>query len=114
MTQSEHQQLSTPVLKITTTYDLWAYLFQGYAKKSTPHKFSKPEAFFDLIKRQRLASATKDNDFLDGSILSISQAWGWDRNAVKNFMQYLADENIISIEKKSRRTLFRLNEISLE
>ena len=101
-------------LKLMTDFKLWAYLFQGYAKKDVPHKYSKPEAFFDLIKRQRLAKALHDNEFLNGSILSLSKAWEWNRDAVKKFLLNLEQQGVVTIEQTNRRFLIQIKNIEMD
>ena len=103
-----------PVLKITTHFDLWEFLFQSGPQKKSFNKYTKPEAFFDLMKRQRWAILTQDNDFLEGSVLSLSKAWGWDRTTVMNFIKKLSDLQVITTSKANGKHIFRLNHISLE
>lgn len=113
-TNNPKDGFQSPTLKLTTDFDFWNFLFHGLPKKDAPRKFTKPEAFFDLLKRQRWAALTNDNDFLEGSVLALSKAWGWDRNTVMNFMKYLSDNNVITTSKVNGRHIFRLNNILLE
>jgi hypothetical protein len=93
-------------MKIQTDIRLWNLLLQG-SKKS--HKLSKAEAFYDLLNRQRIALLTRGDEYLDGSVLEFSKAWGWDRETVGKFLEKLQDLNILTLRMVGNRKAVRLN-----
>ena len=72
-------------VRIVTDIALWNLLLQGVKKQS---KYSRLEAFRDLIERQHIALLTGD-EFMKGNALEFSKAWGWDRETVSRFLDKL-------------------------
>jgi hypothetical protein len=70
-------------VRIVTDIALWNLLLQGVKKQP---KYSRLEAFRDLMERQRIALLTGDGKFMKGSVLEFSKAWGWDREYGQPFL----------------------------
>ena len=96
---------------ISTDFALWNFLFQGYANQG-PHRYTKAEAFFDLINRERLAALTKDDEFLNSSIQTLAKVWSWDRSSVRKFLDTLCTIGAASIKTDGYKNTVRLNNIS--
>ena len=95
---------------IVTDFALWNYLFQGYVNQGA-HRYSRAEAFFDLVNRQRLAYLTGDGEFLEAGIQQLANVWSWDRTSVRKFIGSLCELGAASIETKANRTCIRLTNI---
>ena len=95
---------------IVTDFALWNYLFQGYFNQGA-HRYSRAEAFFDLVNRQRLANLTGDGEFLEAGIQQLANVWSWDRTSVRKFIGSLCELGAASIETKNNRTCIRLTNI---
>lgn len=106
MTTYNEQYRKTERMKIQTDIPLWNLLLQG-TKKS--HKFTKAEAFYDLIDRQRIALLTDEEEYLKGSILEFSKSWGWDRETVAKFLENLQQLGAITIHMAGNRKAVHLN-----
>ncbi len=96
---------------IVTDFALWNYLFQGYVNQGA-HRYSRAEAFFDLVNRQRLAYLTGDGEFLEAGIQQLANIWSWDRTSVRKFIGSLCEMGAASIETKANRTCIRLTNIA--
>ena len=92
-----------PKMTVSTDYDLWSMLFKDSSSQGS-HKLSKAEAYFDLIRRHRLATLTKNDSYLDGGILALAKAWLWDRNTVKKFIDSLCSIGAATIKKVGNKT----------
>lgn len=62
-----------PKMTVKTDYELWSLLFKDSSPQRS-RKLSKAEAYFDLVKRHRLATLTKNDSYLDGGILALAKA----------------------------------------
>lgn len=113
-TQNSNSQPAVPPLKmeVTTGYDLWSLLLQGSSSEGT-HRMSKAEAYFDLMKRQRLTMLTKDESYLGGGILALAKAWRWDRTTVKKFIDALCCIEAATFEKAGNRAVIKLTNVNL-
>lgn len=100
-----------PQIRILTDFSLWNFLFQGYANQG-PHRYTKAEAYFDLLNRERLAVLTKDNDYLNGSIQTLANVWSWDRSSVKKFIDTLCTIGAASVMTDGYKNTVRLTNIS--
>ena len=101
-------------LSIITNERLWEFLFPKQTQIVTvsTRKLTKAEAFVDLINRHRLASATHDNTFLQGTAVSLSKAWGWDRTTVKKYLSVLEEIGAITMQSIGfHKTFIRLQQI---
>ena len=100
-----------PKMTVSTDYDLWSMLFKDSSSQG-PHKLSKAEAYFDLVKRHRLATLTKNDSYLDGGILALAKAWRWDRNTVKKFIDSLCAIGAATMEKVGNKTVILITNVS--
>ena len=103
------QQL--PKMTVLTDYDLWSMLFKDSSSQGS-HKLSKAEAYFDLVRRHRLATLTKNDSYLDGGILALAKAWLWDRNTVKKFIDSLCDIGAATIKKVGNKTAIFITNVT--
>lgn len=108
--QNHHPNDSKPELRITTGFSLWKMLMQGKMKAA---KFSKAEAFYDLIDRQRISILTGDDDCLKGTIGDFVKTWGWDRDTVIRFLNTLEEQGVITTTVTDNRKSFRLNGVTI-
>lgn len=93
-------------MKIVTDIRLWQLLQQGVKKQQ---KLTKMEAFYDLIDRQQMALLSGTDDYIRGSVLEFSKAWGWDRETVMRFLDHLEQLEVITIQKAGNRKVVKLN-----
>lgn len=100
-----------PKMTVTTDYELWSLLFQNSNSRGSL-KLSKAEAYFDLVKRHRLATLTKNDSYLDGGILALAKAWRWDRNTVKKFIDSLCAIGAATMEKVGNKTVILITNVS--
>jgi len=96
-------------LRIVTDIALWNLLLQGVKKHP---KYSRLEAFCDLMERQRIALLTGDGMFMKGSVLEFSKAWGWDRETVSRFLEKLEEFGIVTMTLAGNRKAIKLNYIT--
>ena len=100
-----------PKMTVSTDYDLWSMLFKDSSSQG-PHKLSKAEAYFDLVRRHRLATLTKNDSYLDGGILALAKAWRWDRNTVKKFIDSLFSIGVATIKKVGNKTAIFITNVT--
>lgn len=100
-----------PKMTVSTDYDLWSMLFKDSSSLG-PHKLSKAEAYFDLVRRHRLATLTKNDSYLDGGILALAKAWLWDRNTVKKFIDSLCTIGAATIKKVGNKTAIFITNVT--
>ena len=64
-------------LEVITSFELWDYLLDGRVManqaKGGKHRYSKAEAFFDLLDRQRISNSTFDDGYMNSSVLPASR-----------------------------------------
>ena len=106
MTEDNVQQNAKAQMTIVTDLRFWDYLVQG---QKQPHKFTRVEAFHDLLHRQHIALLTGEDEFLKGSALEFSKVWGWDRETVGRFLKNLQDMNVLTIRLAGKRMAVKLN-----
>lgn len=93
---------------IPTDYRLWSLLFQNMPKKQG-RRLTQPEAFFDLLKRQRMTVRIPGQSIAEGGYQELADSWGWDRSTVRRFMRSLEDIGAVSTEiTPQNRTVIRL------
>lgn len=110
---SENTVRTTPMV-ICTDFKLWNLLFQGYTKQPR-HRYTRAEAYFDIINRQRLATLTGDDEFIDAGLQDLANAWSWDRGSVRKFIEALSEIGAVTFKKDKRqnnKTAIRANNIS--
>ena len=100
-----------PKMTVSTDYDLWSMLFKDSSSLGS-HKLSKAEAYFDLVRRHRLATLTKNDSYLDGGILALAKAWLWDRNTVKKFIDSLCSIGAATIKKVGNKTAIFITNVT--
>ena len=100
-----------PKMTVSTDYDLWSMLFKDSSSQGS-HKLSKAEAYFDLVRRHRLATLTKNDSYLDGGILALAKAWRWDRNTVKKFIDSLFSIGVATIKKVGNKTAIFITNVT--
>jgi len=100
-----------PKMTVKTDYDLWRLLFRDSIPQGS-HKLSKAEAYFDLVRRHRLATLTKNDSYLDGGILALAKAWRWDRNTVKKFIDSLFSIGVATIKKVGNKTAIFITNVT--
>ena len=100
-----------PKMTVSTDYDLWSMLFKDSSSQGS-HKLSKAEAYFDLIRRHRLATLTKNDSYLDGGILALAKAWLWDRNTVKKFIDSVCSIRAATIKKVGNKTAIFITNVT--
>ena len=100
-----------PKMTVSTDYDLWSMLFKDSSSLGS-HKLSKAEAYFDLVRRHRLATLTKNESYLDGGILALAKAWLWDRNTVKKFIDSLCAIGAATIKKVGNKTAIFITNVT--
>ena len=100
-----------PKMTVSTDYDLWSMLFKDSSSQGS-HKLSKAEAYFDLVRRHRLATLTKNDSYLDGGILALAKAWLWDRNTVKKFIDSLCSIGAATIKKVGNKTAILITNVT--
>lgn len=100
-----------PKMTVSTDYDLWSMLFKDSSSLGS-HKLSKAEAYFDLLRRHRLATLTKNDSYLDGGILALAKAWLWDRNTVKKFIDSLCSIGAATIKKVGNKTAIFITNVT--
>lgn len=102
-------------LKIATSFELWDFLLDGRAianqSKGTKHRYTKAEAFFDLLDRQRISKSTFDDGYMNSSVLLLANTWGWMRPTAKKFLDTLAEMKVITLTPMGNRIVVRLNNI---
>ena len=103
------------VLEVVTSFELWDYLLDGRTianqAKGGKHRFSKAEAFFDLLDRQRISNSTFDDGYMNSSVLLLANAWGWMRPTAKKFLDRLADLGVVTLTHRGNSTVVRINNI---
>ncbi len=103
----EKTETQTPeqTMVVPTNLILWDYLLKG-AKR--PPKFSRCEAFCDLIKRQQKNLLQTGEPYILGSASELSLAWHWDRETVSRFFDQLTKFGILLVHDEDRRTSYSL------
>lgn len=98
-------------MKVTTDYNVWKLFFQG-SEYQKEHRYSKAEAYFDLVNRQRLALLTEDDSYINGGILALAHAWSWDRTTVKKFIDSLCANRAATVTPVGNKSIIRLTNVS--
>lgn len=102
-------------LQIATSFELWDFLLDGRAianqSKGTKHRYTKAEAFFDLLNKQRIYNSTLDDVYINSSVLQLADSWGWMRPTAKKFLDSLAEMKVITLTPMGNRIVVRLNNI---
>ena len=99
-------------MQILTDYSLWCSLFTEPARPGS-RKFTRGEAFFDLLSRQRHSIMTYDADAVPGSYQSLAECWGWHRQTVKKFLQELTTLGAVTIDASRNRTAVHVRNVTI-
>ncbi len=100
-----------PHMTVLTDFALWNLLFQGHTKKK-PHRYSKAEAFFDLMKREQLMALTGGGTaYTSNNFQSLANAWSWNRMTVKKFVDALCSIGAASVTTDEYEYTVRLKNI---
>ena len=106
---------STTPMVVQMDFALWNYLLLGRAKKPR-HRYTKIEAYYDLLSRHRLMMLDgNDDDYMDTSLQDLANAWSWDRGAVRRFVEALSDMEAVTLDtdySRNNKTVIRLNNVS--
>lgn len=110
----ENNPRTTPMV-VETDFALWSYLLHGSTKQPR-HRYTRMEAFYDLLTRQRqMMLDGTDNDYMDTSLQDLANAWSWDRGAVRRFVEALSDMEALIMDtdySRNNKTVIRLNNVS--
>ncbi len=102
-------------LQVATSFELWDFLLDGRTitnkSKGNKHRYTKAEAFFDLLDRQRISNSTFDDGYMNSSVLKLADSWGWMRPTAKKFLETLAGMGVITLTPMGNRIVVRLNNI---
>ncbi len=92
-------------LTIHTDMALWRLLLQGNKKS---HKFTRVEAFYDLIDRHCIALLKGESDYISGTIHNIAKAWGWNRETVAKFLDNLQQLGMVIVDTQGNRKAIKI------
>ena len=99
-------------LEIVTSFELWDYgRTMANQSKGNRHRYSKAEAIFDLLDRQRISNSTGDNDYMSNSVQLLANTWGWMRPTAKKFLDKLQEIGAITLTSSGNRIVVSLNNI---
>lgn len=93
-------------MTIPTSRQLWSYLLHG--QKNSTKKFSRVEAFRDIIERQHAALLSCRDDGIGTSITELTKAWRWNRDTTSAFINTLRRLGAVTCEMDGNRTIIRL------
>lgn len=79
--------------------------------KSSSHRFSRIEAYLDLVRRQRLVVLTQDLSYLEGGMLELSRSWNWSRVDVKKFSNLLVSLGVAQLYRQGAKYLVTLTSL---
>ena len=74
-------------------------------------KFTKVEAYVDLVRRQITSMQSTGDATVNCPILSLSSDWGWYHVKVKDFLHELVQSGDIVVSQYGKRTLITLENI---
>ncbi len=100
-------EILTPekMMVVPTNIFLWDYLMKG---NKQPPKFTRCEAFYDLIKRQTTIMNQTDELYINGSIRELAMAWRWDRETVSRFLSQLTEFGLLMVGQNEYRASYTL------
>lgn len=109
--RSTQQNNALAGLIIQTDIAFWRLLLQSAGKS---HKFTRTEAFYDLIDRHCIALLKGEGDHIGGTINSLAKTWGWDRETVARFIDNLQQLGTVTVDTDGNRKVIRLNCVTLQ
>lgn len=100
-------EILTPqkMMVVPTNILLWDYLMK---RNKQPPKFTRCEAFYDLIKRQSTIMNQTGDLCFRGSARELALAWRWDRETVSRFLSQLTDFGVLMVSQKEPRVSYTL------
>jgi hypothetical protein len=107
VTNSNNAQFT---LVIPFSMELWHFLVGGqknFQKKDG--RFTRAEAFDDLLERQHAAAMRDVNEHIKADITVLSQAWQWQRTTTATFLDTLEGFGVLTSQKSGNSRIFRLN-----
>ena len=81
------------------------YLSKGIEREG---RFSRTEAFLDLVKRQQIIIDQTGEPNIVGSARDFAKSWKWDRDAVSNFLRKLNNLGVLSISSSGFNTSYSI------
>ena len=90
--------------------ELWHFLVGGqknFQKKDG--RFTRAEAFDDLLERQHAACMRNIDDPIKADITILSRAWQWQRTTTANFLDTLVEFGALTSSTSGNSRIFRLN-----
>lgn len=102
----DNQNNKTQSLSVMLPFEVLSFLAQSNHSKQKS-RFSKMEAFNDLIRRYK--SALRNADEMGADLTQLSKTWNWSQLAVKAFVDRLMDFGMIKVEKISTRKVVSLS-----
>lgn len=97
-------------LVIPFSMELWHFLVGGqknFQKKDG--RFTRAEAFDDLLERQHAAAMRNDDEPIKADITVLSRAWQWQRTTTATFLDTLEGLGVLISKKSGNSRIFRLN-----
>lgn len=107
ITNSNNAQFT---LVIPFSMELWHFLVGGqknFQKKDG--RFTRAEAFDDLLERQHAAAMRDDDEPIKADITVLSRAWQWQRTTTATFLDTLEGLGVLISKKSGNSRIFRLN-----
>lgn len=109
------KSLINETMMVLTSYETWSYLVAGKIRRPR-HRYTRAEAYYDLLRRQRLMVVDgSSDDFIDASLQDLAIAWRWDRGTVQRFIDALKERGavITAVDHwRNNKTLVGINNIS--
>ena len=97
-------------LVIPFSMELWHFLVGGqknFQKKDG--RFTRAEAFDDLLERQHAAAMRNDDEPIKADITVLSRAWQWQRTTTATFLDTLEGLGVLISKRSGNSRIFRLN-----
>ena len=102
----DNQNKKAQSLSVMLPFEVLSFLAQSNHSKQKS-RFSKMEAFNDLIGRYQVALLKSDE--MGADLTQLSKTWNWSLLAVKAYIERLLDFGIIKVEKIVTRKVVSLN-----
>ena len=107
VTNSNNAQFT---LVIPFSMELWHFLVGGqknFQKKDG--RFTRAEAFDDLLERQHAAAMRDVNEPIKADITVLSRTWQWQRTTTATFLDNLEGFGVLTSQKSGNSRIFRLH-----
>lgn len=103
--QGTQQNNTLAGLTVQTDIALWRLLLHGSRRS---HKFTRVEAFYDLIERHCIALLKGESDYIGGTIHNMAETWGWNRETVARFLDNLQQLGMVSVDTEGHRKMIKI------